>query len=266
MSLGREMKRVQDLAALVGSVPKARAVLAKLGVPVTLGHFSRQAFFDALTSREAADSRPHATRKANAVDCLKTALAPLGIRIERASIGKSVVVWLTAVDEPRTLRADDFDFEPIVIGSAPVAARVNVVASRKSGAPHFSASLAGGDEQIFFFVLLSERRVWVARRDELEAIEAWLDDPKRAGVSEAPDARFAAHGCRPRTIRIWMPLSIGTGLDLGTRVTTEGGFLVDTPERLALRSFFSRPEVAAHLRRLGDAMKAGHRIASEPAK
>lgn len=221
------MKRVQDLAKVVGSVREARALLADLGVPETRGFFSRRAFLDALAGRRA-PVPPPASRKSAAVDCVREALAPLGIRVVRASLGKSVVVWLSAVDEPRTVRGDDFGFEAIVIGSTPVAARVNVVASRQSGAPHFSASLGGGGEPIFFFVLLSERRTWLARRDELEAIEAWLDDPKRHSRAKL-DARFAAHGTRPRTLRLWMPLAAGTGLDVGSRIATVDGRLLGAP-------------------------------------
>ncbi|MCC6874626.1 MAG: hypothetical protein IT378_10005 [Sandaracinaceae bacterium] len=228
MSLRREMKRVQDLAKVVGSVREARALLADLGVRETRGFFSRRAFLDALAGRRA-PVPPPASRKSAAVDCVREALAPLGVSVIRASLGKSVVVWLSAMDEPRTVRADDFGFEPIVIGSTPVAARVNVVASRQSGAPHFSASLGGGDEPIFFFVLLSERRTWLARRDELEAIEAWLDDPKRHDSPARLDARFAAHGARPRTLRLWMPLAAGTGLGVSSRIATVDGRLLGAP-------------------------------------
>jgi hypothetical protein len=229
MSLRREMKRVQDLARITGSVREARALLADLGVPEKRGFFARQAFLDALAGRRASVPPP-ASRKSDAVDCVRDALQPLGIRVARASLGKSVVVWLTAADEVRVVRSDDFGFEPLVIDSEPVATRVNVVGSRQSGAPHFSASLAGGSEKIFCFVLLSERRTWLARRDELEAIEKWLEHPKHAQRSGMSGVGFALHGIRPRTLRAWMPISTGTGLDPSSRIATADGRLLGARE------------------------------------
>lgn len=209
-----DIATVQQLARRLGkSVKEARALLQKLRVPVVEDTFSERLLVQRLERRPSADG----------VDLAAELLAAHGLRVIDSRRGHPLVFTLTSAEvlrigQPEIPVEDKSAFAPLQMHPGHrVQAAVYIAKKRTTGAAAFHIAGLDDDAKIvtplYVFVLIPEKRVWIALRRELQAFRDVVETAERR-------AFFTKATGRPGGLRVRWPMRI-TDFDASQRVVRE---------------------------------------------
>lgn len=221
-SLSKLLMTIDELRAAAPAGTDVVAFLDALRIPHGGGLVSRAQVERALGSTDAVADPP-------AIDVLRRVLAHAKIDVVSTTFKRGWTVVIAA-REPRRISFNPLDEEPSPYAAVelrvgvPVEAKLYLTSARHLSAAHFVVSGldTARDDALFFFVSVEDKRVWVATRQVLVALEeSCRTDTKRVGAKEG----HTLVGVTPRNesrraLRLWFPVG-KTAFDLEDQVRDE---------------------------------------------
>jgi hypothetical protein len=216
----------------------AERFVADLGVRCVRGVFSRRALLAALEEGRGAVAEGGHGLALEKV--LTEGLGRFGLHLVGLRVGRTTSATVAALDAPMVVTTETKGGPLVIDAEKGASARIYVTDERRTGQAYFLAGLdrpSTAKERrataLYLFVLTSEDRFWVARREDLETYDAELREAakgQRGRRRYEGRTGFAPYTKRPGYIRVWVGLGGLPAIEPGLRIADASGRLA--PERM----------------------------------